>query len=447
MRAFVETIKTKPFWAISLALIVVPLAVDDRLSLEVGPYSLRLTYLGALLWVLGEAFEALKNRSINTFGELFLRRENWAFALMLIAPLAVFVSGAIAPMRSAAFTVWSIGTLIAVPWIARRNLERLGSFALQALFLYFGAQALIILYDSIVCGVSANLTLGRVMFYNHMGHGLQICRASAFYQEPGYFSATASIVALYLQRSLESDENPSKLDSRIRQLGMIVIIAALFACFSRLGWVLGAGISILEGLRIFKTRVKTAPAASSTRRMPQLLSWVAIATVIAIFVFKSAAIRTYLAQPTPKNDASIATRAQSIEYALEIYNDHPLVGVGPGAAGTYNATHWPERYKDTHVEDGKNRPVAMSLYPELLSEWGLVGTLFFFLGFALFFAKIDSKTRWPLLAIMLIVYTSTQTLPRFDLWYLLGIGSLSAFGRPRRTAETAYLKTTQASAG
>lgn len=419
------------YWALSLFFIILPLSVDDHLSIDLGPYSIRLTYLGAFLWLMGELYDAIRSKQSSVFRDLALRSENRAFFLMVASPIAVFLTGAITPTRTLFFTVWSIGTLILVPWLARRAIERLSSATLTATALYFCIQSLVILFDSIVCGISPKLTIGRIMIYNHMGNGLQICRASAFYQEPGYFAATAAIVALYLQRSLVDASSITKPTARLRQAMLILIVAALFICLSRLGWILGGFILLLELARIFRQKVETP--ALRLPRISVIISVIFTLMVVAFFSLKSSAIRSYLAQPVPENDASIATRTQSIRYAIQIFKENPYFGVGPGAAGAYNALRWPEHYKDTDLTRAGSRPVAMSLYPELLSEWGLWGTLLFFIGLGLFFAKISPAFRWPLLATILIIYTSTQTLARFDLWFLLGLGMTIGPARPRES--------------
>ena len=408
------------FW-IAWLMILIPLSVDHHLSFKVGDFTVRGQYFGAALWVFLELFSAIRTQDFTSFHELWNRRENRFFAAMAIPAVWAILTVAPSFTRGCFFLAWSVGTLIFVPWLARRVSARLGDLGRWTFYGYYLIQALIIVTDALICiPTQGKWSIGTVMIYsNNLFHKMSLCRPSAFYQEPGYFAATASLVSLMVyfnfMRSGISDDQ-----KKLLQGIWILLLTAMVLCLSRLGWLLAlalVGFAIVDWLRQNRTSKKFF-----ADRKVLIAGGFAFLLLAGMGVKFGPMIRAYL-NLAPSEDGSFVARIDSSRRALTEFVDHPITGVGPGNSGIYivqNTQMSPQEAKELRAA-----PLALSLYPELLAEWGFFGTLLFGLGLLAFLSSLQRGEKFKVLFILNFVYLMTQTLPRFDLWFILG--SILAF--------------------
>lgn len=414
------------FYLLAWFVILIPFSVDQKLSWELGPYSIRMQYIGAAFWVLLYGIECFKKKSLKGFSPIWQGRENWFFAAMAFPALAAIAYVPAPFNRTVYFTLWTVGTMTCVPWLARKIMEKLGIIARGSFYLYYGIQALIICLDAAICIPSGGKhSIGRVMVY--MGqHAMDLCRPSAFYQEPGYFSATAGLVLLLMQFDLNREQISPAIRWSLQGLRGLILLGMVL-CLSRLGWLL---VLVLLGLALFSF-LKAEPSKKitwsmfipRTNRVRFFLGFIAV----GLFLIGSMAvpkygpvIYSYLGRPVPSTDGSILARTRSIGYAWREVAFSPWVGVGPGNSGNFFVQKYSEEFK-SDIINYKNVPLATTAYAELFAEWGILGTLLFACGGFLFLLKADKKRRAVLLLAMFLIYSATATLARFDLWFLLGL--------------------------
>ena len=119
-----------------------------------------------------------------------------------------------------------------------------------------------------------------------------------------------------------------------------------------------------------------------------------------------------------------------------VFADRPLFGVGPGAAGAWMVAHHPDHpyvsrfnaaanagTRDLDIETLRRIPLSTVLYLEVLSEWGLVGFLAWGLYLYLLLLRGDNRGGREFAVALAFVYLTSQTLPRFDLWLLVGFAA------------------------
>jgi O-antigen ligase len=131
---------------------------------------------------------------------------------------------------------------------------------------------------------------------------------------------------------------------------------------------------------------------------------------------------------TPSQDGSFQYRNRRLVAGWQVFTHNPVVGAGPGAAGAYFVDHLIETADTGGAIDMpanyptlRRDPLSQNLYTEVLSEWGLLGFIALFAGLWFLFARLHGMDRWQALAVLGVVYLSTQTLPRFDLWATIGL--------------------------
>jgi putative inorganic carbon (HCO3(-)) transporter len=116
------------------------------------------------------------------------------------------------------------------------------------------------------------------------------------------------------------------------------------------------------------------------RRIPFKVAAVSlVAGTILIFFFASEAPRKYVSAltqpitsgPAHAKDHSLVERYQAILVGVEMFRDHPLIGVGP----RNYPTHYLEYAQETGVDSGRlpKATTPHNLYLEILDELGLAG--------------------------------------------------------------------------
>lgn len=410
---------------IAWLLILVPLSVDNYWNIPFGDYDLRLNYFGAALALLIILFESLRRKSLKSQLLTFFSNR---FVQSFLAMAAVGILGMLQssyPRRAAMFWVWSIGTLLGVPFLCAGMVDRLGKWIPRTLLTYGALQAVILIIDAMACIPSdGRYHLGRVMIYSFLGDQI-LCRPHVWYQEPGYFCAFALLLIILTQRFLSTE-----LDRSWRLLfkaAYFLILSAVILSTSRLGW-LGAAILIAFDAARAIRKSKRPGIMSRARRNPRVLLLVSgVALAIGAFI-GSGRIYNYVGSGlvNPTTDPSFVHRYFRLEKAWLVFKDHPWFGSGPGTAGAQLVDHhpsdpWLTTMSASEKEKIRRDPLSQNLYTELLSEWGALGTIFFLFGIYWMFIGHPPAERAKIWIILGLIYLSTQTLPRFDLWLMLSI--------------------------
>jgi O-antigen ligase len=127
----------------------------------------------------------------------------------------------------------------------------------------------------------------------------------------------------------------------------------------------------------------------------------------------------------PLEDPSIRYRFWRVEAAWQVFREMPWVGAGPGGSGAYLVEHPEISDLKSHLtpesfEFLRRDPLSQNLFTELLSEWGVFGTLFFFWGLCSLLG-VRRYSNWLGLAMLVVIYSASQTLARFDLWFMISV--------------------------
>jgi O-antigen ligase len=288
---------------------------------------------------------------------------------------------------------------------------------------------LIITFDYVSLNILGfEFHLGRI----HLEYGINP-RPHAWYQEPNYFAGFAMISAIWIRQRLGEVKNSA--DRKFFGFVYVALAFGLVFCTSRLGWLGLIAMGLFELARPFMNRLqakefdigkfirtKAAAAAlliSSILMMgasPQLLG--ESQNIIDLIEHSNTPINL-LKRP------SLMERIFNADAAYQVFRTHPWLGVGPGAAGADLVNHFPNHlYLQSEVRSldaQRNDPLSFSLYLELLSEWGILGTIFFLIGVAFFFRNAPIQTRILGALLLGISYVTCQTLPRFDVWVALSM--------------------------
>ncbi len=390
--------------------ILLPLSIDNMLSLPLGKFNIRINYLFAALYCAVRGTQALRaylSKKKLTLSAAPLTRQ------MQVAILGFALCGALGifwsenPKRSVAYWVWTVGTLATLPWLIRSLHQRIGLAVLKSLLLYFLAQSVLITWDFVVHSLGAgSLAIGRVFMAT-------AARPHAFYQEPNYYAGFAILMLTGIR--LKLPELKAARDRAWLQGAFLLGLLSLALCTSKMGYAWVAAYGAWEALswvaRRWSRRVSTAALLAAT-----------------------VAIGGALWQAAPqlgeklKRDESTQERIESARAATRIAVEHPLFGVGPGAAGAYYSRHGLDAWEGFPYLHGKSKeewrslPLSNNLWTEIMSEWGFVG-FFFFVSFlvALAVRPFEGSDRWLVTLSILVVYAASQTLARFDLWVLLSL--------------------------
>lgn len=410
-------------WILAGLLTLIPLSVDDIWSISVSQFRLRINYFGALL-----AF-GLIAREIATKSALCEKllgaakryaREPfvWSFlAMSLVGLLGVAQSSA--HFRSACFLVWSAGTILLVPFLIEGFTLQFGKWVPRAFIGYLGLQSLIILLDAGICMPTGGAySIGRILVY-HSDQG-NLCRPHAWYHEPGFYSAFALLGLVVTLLWLKRESSP--LFRKLTAGALVTILLSIIASTSRMGWVGVGGFLVFELFQISRH-----PISTEKKRKLLLAGSMPIALLAVLAGWNWHPIYQNVGQGVvhPTQDSSFKYRYARLHAGYEVFRHNPWVGAGPGTANVYFATYLHDGLLMEEIGADLPRltrdPLSQNLYTELLSEWGVLGTILFFLGLFYFTRELPFWTRIEALAILLVVYSSSQTLPRFDLWAALGL--------------------------
>jgi O-antigen ligase len=139
-------------------------------------------------------------------------------------------------------------------------------------------------------------------------------------------------------------------------------------------------------------------------------------------------------------DGSGSERLRGLGASLDVFFQRPLFGVGPGAAGAYFKRHMgdhsfnkylKEKFSEQEIEkrkssgrggatDLKDDCLSYSVWAEVLSEWGFMGFSIFLGALFLMLKRIrNGFIRTATCTIIGIDFFLGQTLPRYDLWFLI----------------------------
>lgn len=395
------------FWLLTL----IPLSVDQTLSLTVRDYHVRIQYLGFFLILCTWIWQYGLKRFIAEFVTHLKEPSVRCFLLMgAVGFCGVYLSSY--RQRSSLFLGWSIGTLTLVPWIMKLVRKELGEWVVRSVVFYALIQAIVVIVDAAICVPSeGKLHIGRVMVYSYV-RGQSLCRPSAWYQEPGYFSLMGLLTALLARVTAMRQAGYWR---NFFLISTVVILVAICLSLSRMGW---AGVALFAAWELFRLgKGKDALQIRWTNSVKALVA--APFAVLLIFAFSHGSL-VYRYLGVFKTDESFYARFLSTRAAIGVFQRNPWVGVGPGTAGAYVL----DQARDLHPgipEYMRWKPLSQNLYTELLSEWGSLGTLAFFLGFFLMFKEIHWRRKVILFALVAIIWSSNQTLPRFDFWLLVGL--------------------------
>jgi O-antigen ligase len=128
----------------------------------------------------------------------------------------------------------------------------------------------------------------------------------------------------------------------------------------------------------------------------------------------------------PEGDGSISYRSLRVKAAFDVFKESPWFGVGPGGAGAYLVEHFPNhpvffgRFA-VEAQGYRSDPLAMSYYLELLTDWGILGSLFFIAGLGLWFGAFGRFERLLIFGCLAVIAITGQTLQRFDFWWLMAL--------------------------
>ena len=406
----------KQVLAILGILTLIPVSVDNSLSIPLGNYDIRANYIGFLLislsifffWTKKEITLQLREFYWNKMGGIIL-------ALALVGLIGLTQSFNL--KRSIALWIWSIGTLATVPYMVRLYGRVFPIWLGRILVSYVFIQSVVVILDLYLGGVSeGELSIGRTMNYYYWRTGYLI-RPHAWYQEPGYFAGFALLGTLLARQMLLIDQKWKNF----YWTSYAVIPFAIIICTSRMGWLGVLFIALAEVFRYF--------FATQRIKIPRILIMIVLASPFlfaGLYFLKQEEIEHHLMKFTKgfSEDGSLGVRARRMKYAFRVFQESPLVGVGPGSAGAAYVSYFPDdpllKKFPNFKESWKNDPLALDLYSEVLSEWGALGFVFLSLFIYLLLNRAVITERWITIGVLLIIYLSSQTLPRFDLWLMIG---------------------------
>jgi O-antigen ligase len=431
-------------------IVLIPMSVDNRWSIPVGSYDLRVNYFGAAFSLALLAFLRLSRpREYGPWLEsAMLRKENLFFALMGASGLIASFFSANAS-RSFFILVWSVGTLLFVPLVLRFHHKLLGPWIPRTLLLYLLLQSLVILVDFSLCNLSGGgFRLGRVQISSlsiYLENFPTICKPHAWYQVPGYFSGFAlfSILAARLWMRQEADYRWSILARASYAFAALAIVLSL----SRMGMAAVFCLLALDTFLFFRGRWKSgslfAPAYGWRTKFALLCAAIALSLALypafrkvlpsLVMTIKVQVLSHSIFQSDPGPyadfrafDSSTNIRFATLGAAWRVFEENKIWGAGPGAAGAYLVSRMPgDIFLEDKTPDQKELmrrdPLSQGLFLELLSEWGLLGTLLFLGGLLLFLRGSQATDALALAICILPTYFALETLPRFDLWLVLAL--------------------------
>lgn len=413
-----------------LLLTLVPLSVDNIWNIPFLDYDIRVNYIGAALSVFTLLFFAIRRNqeTIQLLRSEFM--DSSALPWVCFAGVGLFsMLESVVFQRSLFFWIWSIGTLAGVPLICRFFHLKFQSTFFRWVILYYSVQCLILLIDSLICiPTGGAMHIARVMIYPNPS-GLDLCRPHVFYQEPGYFAGFSLLMLVFSRAWMEFEKNPHW--RRVGWLTLVLGVAATVGSTSRLGW-LGCAVFVgYEALSWFYKRFEKQLKSyvftiqGNFRLIPKFCFSLVVFIVLMFGVMGYERFHAAFYGKGNVDPSFLFRFSRSFIAWDKIVPDHRWIGVGPGSAGAYLVDTFPQHHSlyqlsPDRLQSMRKDPYSLDLYTEIFSEWGALG-FFFFISFLIFKSRhLPLFLRFQLLSVLGVIYLSSQTLPRFDLWFVLG---------------------------
>jgi O-antigen ligase len=275
----------------------------------------------------------------------------------------------------------------------------------------------IILDMSLCMSSNGQMHIGRVLMY-YSGDWGNLCRPHAWYQEPGYFSGFALLGLVGVYWLYKREILP--LWRSVAGLTALMTIAAIFIATSRMGW-LGLVVFVLtlaatSGRDWLKGKIRTSRAVVAA-----ILLIFAVTAPVVVKHWDTINYHMGRGVLNPLKDHSFIYRSIRLWAGWQVFLENKWIGAGPGSAGPYFVEHvqdnaWKASLTLEYLDGIRHEPLSQNLYTELLSEWGIFGTICFFIGLATLLMSFKTRRDQLLVGLILaVIYTATQTLPRFDL--------------------------------
>ncbi|MBN23389.1 MAG: hypothetical protein CL678_19035 [Bdellovibrionaceae bacterium] len=410
---------TQGLFYLFLCLVFLPISIDNYLNFSLWDYDIRPQYISLFLFYL--FFLIFGQKKIIYLNDFYKNNKKLIYlwgSFFIVGLIGLQFS--VVPKRTILFLIWSVGTMLGVPlfvWIVNQEIP---SFLKKIFIVYLGLQSLLIIVDGILCiPTEGALHIARVMIYSVPGKET-LCRPHGFYQEPGYFAAFALIGLNFL---IGIKFSHSFFWEKIKKGTLFLSILAILICTSRMGWLGLCWIGLSSILFVNRLQLKDR----------KILKKLGFGFLSVLFIFSSLLYFKWDAfhqqvipdLTSPLSDGSYLYRFNRMRAAYRVFKDHPWFGVGAGGAGAYLVDHYNGESWIMEIAADipflRRDPLSQNLYTELLSEWGVLGFIFFFWFLWEMTSSLSFSRRFTFLGTLLIIYLSTQTLPRFDLWMLIGM--------------------------
>lgn len=413
--------QSSALWIAIGILILLPLSVDQSWSIPVGVYDIRVNYIGTLLFFLTLGGVFLKEPAlVKSSVHQYLKRP------FLIAFLLFGISGIIATIfhsvhleRSVLFLIWSLGTMIAVPFIVQSYQEGFGKYFFRVLCAYVVIQSCVVIADFLIATVlKYPWSLAKV--YRVDG---ETSRPHAWYQEPNFFATFAMLNLVWL-RVLISEVKDQSFKT-VYRISMIIIGLGVICSTSKMG-LLGILLFLFNELFIFTFR-----KMKWIKKRPHALVWIYLfGILIALMSLNLISIRYQYQLDQLVRKTSFYDRYRTASASIDVFKQHPVVGVGPGSAQAYLIDKLPNHehlVRESYVNRPellkrlRSDPLSKDLFSEVLAEWGVLGLISLLLGLFLLFRNHKPENQIQILALLCVVYLTSQTLPRYDLWVAVSL--------------------------
>lgn len=423
-------------------LILLPLSIDNFASVSVSHYDIRFTYLGAALGFALVGYTFLTDRSFRS------RIFTWdSRTIALICFSALLIAGAFGAIdsanrtRSLLFLAWTAMTLLGLPVLVEFFYARFGKWLMRSLLTYGFAQAALVIFDFSACNISQGaFFLARVQT---TGEEL-LCRPHAFYQEPSYFVGFAALFFLLAHLWLHLEKSrvwrslciatllvyPIAVLCTFSKSGVLcaVVMCGLFLAQYFIGYLRGEG----EGV-VFQQKISGRAAIVGCLFFIGLPMLTLSANFYSFVKQINISFTSHFYEHDPYNgyDFSFNDRLKSLTASWRVFRENPVLGAGPGAAGAFIIERMPnDPYTRSLSNEMRvrtaNDPLAQNVFTEVLSEWGILGMLFFIGGLLALYFPAPAWVKINILVLLGLTYAISQTLPRFDLWLLLSAIALLA---------------------
>lgn len=334
------------------------------------------------------------------------------------------------------YYAWTMVTVFLIPLTVLVLHQKLGSLIFYSIGIYFFINGSVILWDLAMSNLgNAHWILGRVNSDPTLVGPLY--RAYAWNFEPSYQAATGLMAALWIRLAMIQGSFAKRVERIAGWFIYSFILVSILATTSRTAFF---GVPILLGfdfLFLFAGRVKAYRASRNVALLKPRRGLVAViifflllGSLVPLLLSKN--LRSYVnflytrSITNPMKEGSFVIRFIDMRMAVEVFLDHPWFGAGPGQAKKLYFAH-PETYKvsglisRSETYEKSSGPIGNSVYTELLSEWGIAGFTAYLFGIFFMFWKTKAAVQWRLWPILGLLYFTTGSLPRMDLWLYVGL--------------------------